>query len=188
MDEPKWQSTSHLRGIAEEDHYERQRKVFHIPLYVRPARESSIASRQVEFRDFFGKTVARCVEDLTPDDCRLFCWKDCAIYGNGALDGSDHIVLLDKVYREWFPPRDRAEDLSAGSFFAKFMHFVPEEASLQDILDFHCVLCERLVALEKPNTVDGAYQSSCCSHTSSTTERQILAASHLLTSVYRLGS
>lgn len=146
-DNPEYNSTSFHRGCAEEHHYEIQRKAFHLPLRINPA--STDAERWLDFRDYANRSVARRLSQLNPDDCRLFCWKDCAIYGNAGLTASDHFALLDQVYREWFPHRAEDKDVSDGSFFGKFMRFMPSVASLEEILRFHHVLCEKLQTLEK---------------------------------------
>ena len=128
-DNPQFSNPSYLRACAEEAHYEPQRKAFHIPLYIR--------------RDPLN-LEAYPVPHLSSNDCRAFCWKDCVIYGNAGLTGSDHYALLDEVYREWYPYRAEDKDVSAGTFFAKFLRFIPPTASLKQILGFHHALCERL--------------------------------------------
>lgn len=143
---PEYSSPSFLRGCIEETHYEHQRKAFHLPLRIHPA--STDADRQLDFRDYGDRNVARYLSQLNPDDCRLFCWKDCAIYGNAGLTASDHFALLDKVYQEWFPHRAEDKDVSDGSFFGKFMRFV-QPANMEEILCFHRVLCDKLQSLEK---------------------------------------
>lgn len=146
---PQWDNPSHLRGCAEEAHYEPQRKAFHIPLYIHPASSPTDASRRLDFRDYFNRNVARRLDQLSPDDARAFCWKDCAIYGNVGLTARDHGALLDDVYREWFPHRAQDKDVSDGSFFGKFMRFLPAVGTLREIVRFHTVLCQKLRELEK---------------------------------------
>ncbi|MCJ1471610.1 hypothetical protein MMC13_000250 [Lambiella insularis] len=147
-DDPQWNNPSYLRACAEEAHYEPQRKAFHIPVYIHPASPTD-AARRLDFRDHFNRNVARRLDQLSPDDCRAFCWKDCAIYGNAGLTGKDHVALLDDIYRVWFPHRAQDKDVSEGSFFGKFMRFTPAAGTLQEILRFHAVLCEKLCELEK---------------------------------------
>ncbi|KAF6223559.1 hypothetical protein HO133_000402 [Letharia lupina] len=147
-DDPQWNNPSYLRACAEEAHYEPQRNAFHIPLYIHPASPTD-AARRLDFRDHFNRSVARRLDQLSPDDGRAFCWKDCAIYGNGGLTGKDHVALLDDVYREWFPHRAQDKDVSEGSFFGKFMRFTPPVGTLQEIVRFHAALCEKLCELEK---------------------------------------
>jgi len=146
-DNPEYSSPSFHRACAEENHYEPQRKAFHLPLRIHPA--STDADRRLEFRDYGDRMVARQLSELNPDDCRLFCCKDCAIYGNAGLTALDHFALLDQVYREWFPHRAEDKDVSDGSFFGKFMRFVQPVATLAEVLRFHRVLCEKLQSLEK---------------------------------------
>lgn len=86
---------------------------------------------------------------LKPDDCNPFCWKDCAIFGNVGVTGADHFTLMDRVYREWYPHRAEDKDVSDGSFFAKFMRFIPPVEKLEEMLRFHRSLCEKLQSLEK---------------------------------------
>lgn len=132
-----------LRGCAEEAHYEPQRKAFHIPLYIHPALLTN-AARRLDFCDRPNRSVARRLDQLSSDDGRAFCWKDCAICGNIGLTGKDDFALLDEVYREWFPHRAQDKDVSGGSFFGEFMLFTPAVGTLQEHVRFHVVLCEKL--------------------------------------------
>ena len=128
-------------------HYEPQRKRWHIPLYIEPAPTDS--ERLLSFRGYNNRNTSRTLSELNPDDCKYFCWKDCAIYGNaGGLTGRDHMDTLEEVYKEWFPHRARDKDLTDGSFFAKFMRFTPPVEKFEDILCFHRSLCERLQSLQ----------------------------------------
>ena len=130
-----------------ETHYEIQRKQFHIPLYINPAPTNS--QRLLEFRGYNNQNTARMLSDLNPDDCKAFCWKDCVIYGKPGLTGKDAFDLLDQVYAEWFPHRDRTIDLLDGNFFGKLMEFKgPSLLSFKELLSFHRALCERLQSLE----------------------------------------
>ncbi|KAA8644953.1 hypothetical protein EYZ11_008165 [Aspergillus tanneri] len=143
MDNP-----SYLRGCAEENHYESLQRHFAMPLRIQPA--STDTACVFEFLDLFHQRRVRQLTQLTPDDCRLFCWKDCAIYSKNKLPLSDSLSLLDNIYREWFPHRAADNDVSDGSFFAKYMYFAQDTAgTLQDILHFHQVLCEKLRELER---------------------------------------
>jgi hypothetical protein len=154
-DDPVWNNPSHLRACAEEAHYEHQRKAFVIPLCIQPASPTD-AARRLDFCDHFNTSVARRLDQLTPDDCRAFCWKDCAIYSNTGLTLKDRLALLDDVYQEWFPHRAQDKDVSDGSFFGKFMCFTrPAVGTLPEILRFHEVLCEKLCELEEeiPDTM-----------------------------------
>lgn len=146
----KWDSTSHLPACAEEAHYDHQWKAFYLPetfdIY---AKTTTDATRYVFFRDLWNKKRARQIERLNPDDCRIFCWKDCAIYDNVGLSPPAHDALFDAVYNEWFPHRARAQDVSAGSIFAKPMRFAPAAIPLREIMCFHAALCEKLHELEQ---------------------------------------
>jgi hypothetical protein len=154
-DDLRWNNPSHLRAFAEESHYERQRNAFVIPLCIHPA-SSTDAAHRLDFRDHFNISVAKQLDQLTPDDCRAFCWKDCAIYSNAGLTLTDRLALLDNVYREWFPHRAQDKDVRDGSFFGKLMCFTrPTVGTPQEILRFHEVLCEKLCELEEkiPDTM-----------------------------------
>jgi hypothetical protein len=157
----KWNSPSHLRACAEEFHHERQRRAWFIPTRISPAVPTDPAfptdtARVLSFRDFNSIPTGRSLHNLRPDDCRVFCWKDCVIYCNPQVARHDGHALLDMVYREWFPNRAQYQDISHGSFFANLMSFTePAEWTLKIILCFHEVLCEKLCELEKeiPETV-----------------------------------
>lgn len=91
---------------------------------------SSSSSYRLDFRDHFNRHTSRLLSDLNPDDYRAFCWKDCAIYASSPLvTGKDYMLLLDEVYREWYPHRAEDKDISDGSFFGKLMRFVTYPAS-----------------------------------------------------------
>lgn len=155
-DKPEFNNPSFLRGYAEETHYESLRRHFLRPLCIGPVSPTD-ATRLLEFLDIFHKPRARRLDQLVPDDCRPFCWKDCAIYAPAGLPWKDHFVLLDAVYREWFPHRAGDKDISDGSFFTKFMRFKQGAGggTIQEILRFHQALCEKLSALElgMPETI-----------------------------------
>ena len=53
-------------------------------------------------------------------------------------------MLLEAVYREWYPHRAADKDVSDGSFFAKFLRFIPPSTYLVEIIRFHARLCEEL--------------------------------------------
>ena len=131
-DDPRWNNPSHLRACAEEAHYERLRKALTIPLYIHPDPQAQTTYQ---------------VPHLSAKDCRDFCWKDCVIYGNAGLTAHDHHALLEEVYREWYPHRATDKDVSDGSFFGKFMRFIPPSTHLVQIIRFHAALCEKLSSL-----------------------------------------
>ena len=131
-DDSRWNNPSHLRACAEEAHYEPQRKAFHIPLYIYPNHHAQTTYQ---------------VPHISSKDCRDFCWKDCVIYGNAGLTANDHHTLLERVYREWYPHRAEDKNVSDGSFFGKFVRFIPPASNLVQIVRFHEALCEKLSAL-----------------------------------------
>ncbi len=55
---------------------------------------------------------------------------------NTNLSAIDHLDVLEFVYREWFPHRDRERDISFGSFFGKFMRFHPL-VEVVEVVSFH---------------------------------------------------
>ena len=154
-DDPRRNNASHLRAIAEEYHYEREHRYFVMPFQIKPASPTD-GTRELAFKDFFYRNILRWFDSLNVDDCRLFCWKDCAIYSNNKDMLSDHLALLDAIYREWFPHRARDHDVRDGSFFAKLLSFTRSAVGpLQETLRFHEALCEKLGELERvmPETV-----------------------------------
>ena len=110
----------------------------------------------------FNKRTTKNIAQLDPDDCRQFCWKDCAIYCNTNLSAIDHLDLLEFVYREWFPHRDREKDISFGSFFGKFMRFYPL-VEMVEVVSFHQRLCGQLGMLE-PDVLTPEYAQSHPKH------------------------
>ena len=111
---------------------------------------TTASSYRLDFRNHFNRHTSRVLSDLSPDDCRAFCWKDCAIYGSSPhLTGKDHTALLDEIYHEWYPHRAEDKDISDGSFFGKFMRFTFEaRVSVGHIVHFHRLLCGALEELE----------------------------------------
>ena len=110
---------------------------------------SNDLDRWLFYLDFKYSQTRNQVKDLTPEDCRLFCWKDCAIYVNRGPD--DFEVSHDAretVYREWFPHRARDQDFANESYFAKNMRFHPPAQTLEEIANFHGTLCGKLQSLE----------------------------------------
>ena len=63
------------------------------------------------------------------------------------MNGIDHVQMLEFVYREWFPHRDRERDIFLDSFFGKFMRFYPP-VGMAEVVRFHQRLCEQLKILE----------------------------------------
>ena len=83
----------HDRACAEERHYKGQKIAFIIPLYIDLS--PTDFERILEFRNHRHEHAAQYLSKLTSDDCRMFRWKDCAMYGNIGLTGPDHFALLD---------------------------------------------------------------------------------------------
>ena len=132
--------------VSDEHHHTKQHMSFIVPLYVNPAPIDS--ERILAFWDHRIDYVSRPLSQLTPDDCRMFCWKDCAIYGNAGMTGQHHFRLFDQVYEEWFPHRDREKEFNDGTFFAKFMRLTPAVEKVEEILGFHRTLCQKLQSEE----------------------------------------
>ncbi|KAI9708239.1 MAG: hypothetical protein M1820_004193 [Bogoriella megaspora] len=145
----KENSPSHIRACLEEDHHGRQKTRFIMPFSIYPFPPGG-ASLRLDFRDFLRRNTARMLNRLTPDDCRIFCFKDCAIYSHTGFGLGDRLDLMEEIYREWFPHRAQEQDISDGSFFGVFLSFEPEAyGTLQDTLRFHNELCGKLEQLEK---------------------------------------
>ena len=88
---------------------------------------------------------------LTPEHIRVrdLYNKDCIIYVCVPLDPLERLRLLEAVYFEWFPHRDREQDLDHGSFFASFFTFKPERYDLTQMAIFHFQsLCSKLNELQ----------------------------------------
>ena len=86
---------------------------------------------------------------LSPDDARDLCYKDCVIYLNVGMDAGDRLNLLDTIYFEWFPHRDRVQDMGRGNFFAGFLRASRPNVALTEFADFHFgALCPKLKELE----------------------------------------
>jgi hypothetical protein len=64
------------------------------------------------------ESATKRLPDLTPEECRRFCFKDCALYIVGTseccLFGQQQ--LFEKIYRRWYPTRASDVDLSHGEF------------------------------------------------------------------------
>ncbi|KAF1982815.1 hypothetical protein K402DRAFT_186277 [Aulographum hederae CBS 113979] len=137
------------RELSEAYHASGQKREIYKPVRIGPP-HSDVSSRPLRFGDFFGDRAERPLHEITPDDCRRFCWRDCAIYSTRSMGFFVKIEFLDDVYREWYPHRAMDKDVSNGSFFAKFMRFSgSEQPSLSTIAGFHAALCDKLQELEK---------------------------------------
>jgi len=86
---------------------------------------------------------------LAPDDVRNLYFKDCIVYLGVGLDWSDRQQMIDAMYFEWFPHRDREQDLNRGSFFAGFLNATKLKHGLTQLARFHFEsLCPRLKELQ----------------------------------------
>ncbi|KAK3168233.1 hypothetical protein OEA41_004679 [Lepraria neglecta] len=159
-----YKDSSFLRDGAQERHYEEQRLLFMRNFCIEstsPGSEEVIVATLLMV-DRLLKGLARCIvannyyklitkplSELSPDDCRQFCYKDCAIYGNAERLGETvPWRVLDDVYKEWFPHRAMDKDVAQGSFFGKYIHFRDPVVPLAEIIGFHERLCEKLKSLE----------------------------------------
>ena len=141
-----YKDSSFLRACAQERHYEEQRLLFMRSFCIE---STSPGSEEVIVANNYYKLITKPLSELSPDDCRQFCYKDCAIYGNAErLGGTVPWRVLDDVYNEWFPHRAMDKDVAQGSFFGKYIHFRDPVVPLAEIIDFHERLCEKLKSLE----------------------------------------
>lgn len=93
--------------------------------------------------------LERPLPTIAPNDMRDFYHKDCIIYLNCGITVAKRLELLDAIYFEWFPHRDRVEEFARGSFFAGF--FKPEIGieTLEQLSRFHfAALCPKLLELQ----------------------------------------
>ena len=132
------------RAHVEQSHYDAQRKTWIKPVYIK---STAAGAENIDIPLPQYKRVSRTIAEIVPEECRQFCWKDCAIYCNTGMSGLDHLEILDFVYQEWFPHRDRGKDVSLGSFFGKFMRFIPP-VEIAELVSFHSRLCEKLPTLQ----------------------------------------
>jgi len=159
VSDARWTSPYHLRGCAEEFHHEILRKVTHLPFTVHRIPKPSCnmfpspsqqLSRPLEFRSYnSNQSCVSRISHLNPEQSRIFCWKDCAVYGLGsALGGQDSFDILDRGYRAWFPRRASDRDVSDGNFWGICLRFQPGGGgTAREIWRFHKVFCEQLKML-----------------------------------------
>ncbi|SMY19848.1 unnamed protein product [Zymoseptoria tritici ST99CH_1A5] len=101
-------------------------------------------------RDNYRCLPAKRLGELTPEDCRHFCFEDCAVYLVAKVGRCGYGIeqLYDKLYRRWYPTRAEDTDISHESFFCFLMKFQARTdsgpASVKEILDFHEALCSTL--------------------------------------------
>lgn len=158
MAEEEYDETTWQQILAEDRHYSYLRRMFTSPVFVDipfPTDEDRQLSL-LEWESARYKTK-RPLRRLRVDDCRSFCWKDCAIYGHVDTPFDiDEEALFDAIYQEWFPHRAQDKNLFDGSFFAIYLQFYRQKAqSLAEIVRFHGVLSAKLrdLANEMPGTV-----------------------------------
>lgn len=86
---------------------------------------------------------------VVPDDMRDFYFKDCMIYLNTFMSLEARLELLDTIYIEWFPHRDRAQDFARGNFVAGFLRSKHGTEPLDALARFYCAaLCLKLKEVE----------------------------------------
>ncbi|KAL8665143.1 MAG: hypothetical protein Q9168_007771 [Polycauliona sp. 1 TL-2023] len=170
-----------LRGWVEEDHFEILRRIFALPPSLSSPKQTSSSnkedqlSRILSFRRYNSvQGSGNHLSKLQPPDVRMFCWKDCAVYGlHTGLPGQramKSLTLLERGYRAWFPRRSTDRDVSDGSFWGILVWFrirkemveekktcgddvrvdeTKQEAigSLAQVWSFHEVFCEYLKIL-----------------------------------------
>lgn len=108
------------------------------------------------------------IPDLSSEDCRAFCCKDCTIYLNiprsrakyprpTYTGPAEHMAILRVTYDTWFPIRDPKYDLTLQHFFAPLIcsrgDEVKDRLSLSEITSSHRQLCKR-VKSQLPNIPD----------------------------------
>lgn len=137
-------SDSDVRNDAEQVHWSQQERSFRDPLYVYPPQLHWLPRSTT-------KWAKKPIEELVPEDCRRFCFKDCAVYAvcQGGTNKWWRQQLHDKIYRYWFPSRSEDTDISHGSFFCNYLEFAKNfksttPPSVKEVLDFHSKLCEKL--------------------------------------------
>ncbi|KAL9032321.1 MAG: hypothetical protein Q9180_006569 [Flavoplaca navasiana] len=171
-----------LRAIVEQYHYETVRKIFalppelSLPMQSSSSKEEEQLSRVLSFRGYHSnQSTGRHLSMLKPDDAKIFCWKDCAVYGihtdsAGQVGSIDTYGLLERGYRTWFPRRSMDRDVDDGNFWGipvwlqlydnKFQKNIgrseerrnsePQAEELGDLAQvwsFHEMFCEQLQGL-----------------------------------------
>ncbi|KAL8901193.1 MAG: hypothetical protein Q9207_005323 [Kuettlingeria erythrocarpa] len=174
--DPRWTSESHLRACAEEFHHEVLHRLFALPPQLSQPRHISSSEKETQLsRGLSFRAYNTCqakgayLSQLKPNDAKIFCWKDCAVYSlkTKALQGADHFQLLDRGYKAWFPRRSADRDVSDGNFWGIHVMFrhpadevegcedgdegaakqVAKAGELAQMWRFHDVFCEHLKGL-----------------------------------------
>ena len=128
--DPRWPSDPYyLRAQAEEFHHETLRKIFALPPKLSLPKQTSSSEREEQFSRMLSfrrynsnQSTSRQLSELKPDDVKIFCWKDCAVYGlhtsiAGQVGSINTYALLERGYRAWFPRRSTDRDVSDGNFW-----------------------------------------------------------------------
>ena len=121
-----------------------------LPLSIGPSAGDEL-DRRISYRDIQYNPISMHFRELTAEDCRLFCWKDCAIYANkceGLSLQEAASEFPEEVYEEWFAHRARDQDLRNESYFAKLIRFKTPVPTVGEIARFHRALCMELVKLD----------------------------------------
>ena len=174
--DPRWDNPSHHRGCAEEFHHEVIRRIFvlpprlSVPKHRSPSSEKDKQrSRSLEFRGYnLNQARAPYLSHLKPDDAKIFCWKDCAVYSMKTVHlGADYLNFLEAGYKAWYPRRSADRDVSDGNFWGIHILFpLHEDMAKEDeggceetgkgeakagellrMWKFHDVFCEHLERL-----------------------------------------
>ncbi|KAL8895518.1 MAG: hypothetical protein Q9192_003589 [Flavoplaca navasiana] len=145
--DPRWTSDPYrLRAQAEEYHHETLRKIFALPPKLSLPKQTSTSEREEQFsrvlsfrRYDSNQFTARRLSELAPDDAKIFCWKDCAVYGlhtgiKGQVGSINTYRLLERGYRAWFPRRSTDRDVSDGNFWGIPVWFQLHEGKTKEIL------------------------------------------------------
>ena len=159
---PQNESERDLRNTAERIHLRRQHRLFVAPFTVLdPTLRSSsppppptinYADRKVLWEAIENNTrISKTLAQMTAEDCRYFCFKDCALYlvGAGRACNSWRMRIYETIYRRWFANRAEDCDISHGSFFCRPVDFqaaraATEPVALGEVLGFHEMLCGKL--------------------------------------------
>ncbi|MCJ1479283.1 hypothetical protein MMC13_007968 [Lambiella insularis] len=141
-------SPEYKRACQEETYYSRLRIQWTVPNMI----DLTVSdSYQIHLDD-----RRKSILELTSDDCRSFCWKDCIIYGNVPVKPFAAYDMFRAVYREWYPYRHMGQDISLGSFFAQYLQLATPKP-LSDVIQFHNMLCEHITRLQssikRPSTL-----------------------------------
>jgi len=145
-----------LRRSAELQHHRQQEKSFLFPLSISldeaAGQGSTDAVWKWQHHYYMNRDYEKKRDELTAEEHRRFCFKDCAIYGVSETNTSHAIrrQLFDRIYRRWFPTRAEDVDISHGSFFAHWIELdgrqrsAAPRASFAEALALHKDLCLRV--------------------------------------------